>query len=130
MKKHDEGYVLAYVTVVLLVFCLVATTILTGALRNLQTQQKINDQMKDQYVAAGMIEKVMSQWDGYESTFEKDQEVGDTGVICAEVNYGVVTLTATYGMVMITCQVEDGEYVSYDISTVEPVPTGSGGASE
>ena len=24
MKKHDEGYVLAYVTVVLLLFCLIA----------------------------------------------------------------------------------------------------------
>ena len=32
MRKHDEGYVLSYVTVVLLIFCLVATTILTGAL--------------------------------------------------------------------------------------------------
>ena len=46
MKKHDEGYVLAYVTVVLLIFCLVATAILTGALRNLQTQQEANDQMQ------------------------------------------------------------------------------------
>ena len=40
MKKHDEGYVLVYVTVVLLVFCLVAATILTGAHNNLQNQQK------------------------------------------------------------------------------------------
>lgn len=59
MKKHDEGYVLAYVTVVLLVFCLVATTILTGAMKNLEHQQQAQAKMEDKYFAKGMIEKAL-----------------------------------------------------------------------
>lgn len=124
MKKHDEGYVLAYVTVVLLVFCLVATMILTGALRNLQNQQNAIAQMKDQYAAEGMIEQVMAKWDTYKSDFEKDKEVGETGVICKEVKDDVVTLSATYGTAIITCQVQNGKYVTYEIGAAEPTETG------
>lgn len=63
MKKYDEGYVLVYVTVVLLIFCLVAAVILTGSMRNLNHQQDAIRQMKDRYVAEGMIEQVLAQLD-------------------------------------------------------------------
>ncbi len=63
MKKYDEGYVLVYVMVVLVVFCLVAATILTSALRNLNHQQYEIAKMKDQYAAEGMIEKVVALLD-------------------------------------------------------------------
>ena len=125
MKKYDEGYVLAYVTVVLLVFCLVATTILTGALRNLQTQQNINEQTKSQYLAAGEIEKVLAQWD--DCTFDVGAwvKIGnvETQVFCKaeDTTKGTVTLWAKSGTVVITCELQrsDGKYVTYDVSTAE-----------
>ena len=63
MKKHDEGYVLVYVTVVLLIFCLVAAVILTGSMRNLNHRQASIRQMKDRYAAEGIIEQVLAQLD-------------------------------------------------------------------
>ena len=59
MKKHDEGYVLVYVTVVLILFSLIGSMILTSAMKNLNAQQAAITQMQDKYVAAGAIEKVL-----------------------------------------------------------------------
>ena len=125
MKKHDEGYVLAYVTVVLLIFCLVATAILTGALRNLQTQQEANDQMKHQYAAQGKIEMVLAQWGTYTSSFKKDKDVGTTGVKCIDKDDTTVTLYAESGTVSITCkmQLTDGKYIEYRIGTAATDPS-------
>ena len=127
MKKHDEGYVLAYVTVVLLVFCLVATTILTGALRNLQTQQDANDQMKHQYAAQGKIEMVLAQWGTYKSSLKEGEDVGTTGVKCIDIDKdnATVTLCAESGTVSITCkmQLTDGKYIEYRIGTVATDPS-------
>lgn len=120
MKKHDEGYVLVYVTVVLLVFCLVAATILTGAHRNLQTQQNTIAKMKDQYAAEGMIEKVIAQRGIY--SFSTETDFGDPNIRCTNVDGNKVEIVATYNTVMITCTFDktNGEYLSYDIGTVEP----------
>ena len=123
MKKYDEGYVLAYVTVVLLVFCLVATMILTGALRNLQTQQNINEQTKSQYLAAGEIEKVIASLDALKKGDTTSVVISCSDTIQAEWNDSskLLTLTASYGMVVVVCdlsmenasvtQVKSGEAV-------------------
>lgn len=134
MKKHDEGYVLVYVTVVLLVFCLVATTILTGAHRNLQNQQNANEKMKDQYAAAGMIEQIVAQLSN--CAFVKDEAVKISGVettvmcIAKDTEKGTVTLYAESGTVSITCEIRkaDGNYISYEVGTATPETTG--GVSE
>lgn len=105
MKKHDEGYVLAYVTVVLLIFCLVAAVILTGALRNLNHQQDSIQQMKDQYVAEGMIEQVLAQLDKKSETITIDcnnfkQVTADNTVIAeltASIEDGLLVLSARSG---------------------------------
>lgn len=125
MKKHNEGYILAYVMVVLVIFCLVATSILTSAMRNLQNQQDINERMKDQYDAQGKIEVVLSQWGTYKSSFEKEKEVGATGVKCIDKDDTTVTLYAESGTVSVTCkmQLTDGKYVEYYIGTVATEPS-------
>lgn len=131
MKKHDEGYVLVYVTVVLLVFCLVAATILTGAHNNLQNQQRTNEKMKQQYLAAGEIEKVMARWSDYISQHEKDASIGDTGAVwhekeADEEDQTLYVFSASSGDVMITCKVyADGTYYSYEIGT-KPADGGDG----
>lgn len=57
MKKHNEGYVLPFVLVVLVVVCLVAVSLLTASLTNLNRQQASIDQMEAKYEAQGEIEK-------------------------------------------------------------------------
>lgn len=126
MKKHDEGYVLAYVTVVLLLFCLIATMILTGALKNLHHQQDTIAQMQDQYVAAGMIEQVVAQNITEAENVEKDENGNVMRSLIVETVNGEVTVKAQSGSVVITCVIDsNGNYISYEIGTVE-----NGGAIE
>lgn len=67
MKKHNEGYTLPLVMVVMVILCLVAVSIMSVALRNLKAQQASVQRMQDQYVAAGMIEKVVAQLESIEA---------------------------------------------------------------
>ena len=55
-KKHDEGYVLIFVLVVISVLSIVAISLMSGALRNLQAQKASVERMQDKYAAEGMIE--------------------------------------------------------------------------
>lgn len=124
MKKHDEGYVLVYVTVVLLVFCLVAATILTGALHNLNNQQNAIAKMEDQYAAEGMIEQVIAQWKSidWDAYTAEETPVGETGVLyMGTTEDDVIILSATYGTVSIICELDkNGQYLSYEIGTFVP----------
>lgn len=61
MKKHDEGYALVLVLVVMIVLSLVAATVLTFSLRNLQNQQKSIQRMEDKYAAQGIIESCVQK---------------------------------------------------------------------
>lgn len=61
MKKYDEGYALPMVLVVILILCLVASYILSGALQTVTAQQDSIAQMKQEYAAQGEIEKIVSQ---------------------------------------------------------------------
>ena len=60
MKKYDEGYALPMVLVVILILCLVASYILSGALQTVTAQQDSIAQMKQEYAAQGKIEVLFS----------------------------------------------------------------------
>ena len=117
MKKHDEGYVLAYVTVILLLFCLIATGILTGAMKNMTNQQDTIQRMKDRYAAEGMIQQVIA------NGFKVSGALEDF-VSCNSVENGY-RLTAVSGTVQIICTVDSsGNYQTFEIGTA-PVGEGS-----
>lgn len=61
MKKHNDGYVLPFVLMVMIVLCIMSTSLMTAALRNLKTQQKFTEQMVEKYAAEGEIEKIVAQ---------------------------------------------------------------------
>jgi type II secretory pathway pseudopilin PulG len=127
VKKHDEGYVLAYVTVVLLLFCLIATMILTGAMKNMTNQQNTIQQMKDRYAAEGMIQQVIANWNSYQwsSYTEENTQIETTGVYYMGKVDGAIKLTASSGTVQITCTVDsNGKYQSFDIGTAPTESTG------
>ena len=63
MKKHNDGYVLPFVLVVLVVVSFVAVSLMSSALTNLQRQQASVQRMEDKYGALGEIEKSVAEWD-------------------------------------------------------------------
>lgn len=68
MKKHNDGYALVLVLVVITVLCIVALSMMAASLRNLQNQQASIDRMQDKYEAQGEIEKVIGN---LEAGFQK-----------------------------------------------------------
>ena len=61
MRKNNDGYVLPFVLVVMIVLCIMSASLMTAAFRNLQMQQKFTDRMVDKYAAQGEIEKAVAQ---------------------------------------------------------------------
>ena len=60
-KKHDEGYALVFVLVVVTVLSGIAIALMTGALKNLQAQTAAVERMQAKYEAQGEIEKKIAQ---------------------------------------------------------------------
>lgn len=63
MRKHNEGYALPLVLVVMVVLCLVAMTMMSVSLRNMENQRASIERMQDQYIAEGAIEAVLAEMD-------------------------------------------------------------------
>lgn len=61
MKKHDEGYTIPLVLVVMVIMILVASLVLANSLQTAQNQQEAILQMKDKYAAEGKIEILVAQ---------------------------------------------------------------------
>lgn len=56
-KKHDEGYALIFVLVVMVVLSIIAISLMSGALKNLTNQTATVDRMQEKYTAQGEMEK-------------------------------------------------------------------------
>lgn len=126
MKKYDEGYVLAYVTVVLLLFCLIATMILTGALKNLTIQQDTVQHMKDRYAAEGMIQQVIAKAVTETDGPVEDEQGNVVGFLKVSDDGGKKNVTVQYGTVVINCIIlDDGSYELFEIGTATE-PAGEG----
>ena len=61
MKKHDEGYTLPYVLVILMILYFVVVAVLSSAEATVTAQQKSIAQMKQKYAAQGKIEMLVGQ---------------------------------------------------------------------
>ena len=72
MKKHNDGYVLPFVLVVLVVVCFVAVTLMSSALTNLQRQKASVQRMEDKYVAQDVAALADSVNCAYEETIPED----------------------------------------------------------
>ena len=59
IKKHDEGYALPFVLVVSVVMCIIATTVMTFSLNNLQSQQNTIERMQGKYEATAILEQIL-----------------------------------------------------------------------
>lgn len=61
MKKHDEGYTLPFVLVILTILYFVVSIVLTSAETTVTAQQQSIAQMKQKYAAQGKIEMLVGQ---------------------------------------------------------------------
>lgn len=129
MRKRDEGYVLPYVMVIMLVLAIVASSIMAISLKSLKAQQSSIQRMQDQYTAAGEIEKVVA-------LLENNTPLEDVADICdntdgVQFDTDTLTLVVTVDDVEIRCVLEQNDtgysYRSYEIGTVTPTETGVGG---
>lgn len=60
MRKHDEGYALPFVLVVMTVLIIIALGVMGYAQRNLEAQKNSIVRMQEKYAAAGPIEQIIA----------------------------------------------------------------------
>ena len=74
MKKRDEGYVLAFVLIVIVVICLVAVSMMNVSLRNVQAQKASIERMEEKYRVQGLYERVFAAMSQDLITFNSTEE--------------------------------------------------------
>ncbi|MBQ8621454.1 MAG: hypothetical protein IJ422_03975 [Oscillospiraceae bacterium] len=136
MRKHNEGYALPLVLVVMVVLCLVAMTMMSVSLRNMENQRASIERMQDQYIAEGTIEAVLAELEhtnaftlneetvsevlekklkGYCETLETEN--GNLEVLAEDHSFNEVagalnrlvytfSLTVAYGSAQVKCEIE------------------------
>lgn len=145
MKRHQEGYVLLYVVVVIAVMSIVAVAVASGAMSNMRAQEASIRRMQEQYTALGYIEELVAQIQEKTSIDDvknvKGQEGGEQSKATIEwpdeagstSDKVTGTVTATAGSTTVTAQLTvkiiNGKatvtYGGYTVSAVEE----EGGAS-
>lgn len=135
MRKHNEGYALPFVLVVITVLFLVALAISTVSLRNLQSQQASIQQMQDKYEAQGQIEIVTALIDNISSkthisdlaslgNLDDDEDIEveiipqDPSNLSEDATSLEVTLVTSVGNTKITCTLL--------LHSTDVIPTGTG----
>lgn len=152
MKKHDEGYVLAYVVVIMAVLTTIALSVMSVSLSNLQKQRAEVERMQDKYAAEGAIEQAIEIIENIDYSLIENISLPE-GVQISAVESSVsgkvcnILISAQHDTAAILCEIKvesdseiegtaDGEnknyslcnpkflqYVSYKISTVQ-IPEG------
>jgi type II secretory pathway pseudopilin PulG len=110
MKKHNEGYTLPLVMVVLLVLAIVAVTIMTTSLKNMQRQQGFIETMKAQYAAQAVIEEIVGRItfaEGEDETESVKTILQDYSDIISDVSdVSKIKIISSVGTVSIHCELE------------------------
>lgn len=139
MKRHQEGYVLLYVVVVIAVMSIVAVAVASGAMSNMRAQEASIRRMQEQYTALGYIEELAAQIQEKTSISDVKNVTGQQSKATIEwpdgadasTNTVSGTVTATAGSTTVTAQltveIESGSEkatVSYGGYTVSAAANG------
>ena len=109
MKKHDEGYALALVLVVLTVLCIVALSMMSVSLSNVTRQQATLQRMQEKYDAQGEIEKVVAR---LENRLLSSNVTGIINIAGADIDFLCRNLKAEYGDDLTLIEDVDGDGVN------------------
>ena len=117
MKKHNEGYALPFVLVVLVVMCIIAVGIMDFSLRNLESQQSTIQRMEAKYEAAGQIEQIVAamqtEVDGNAPEFVFTGSENFTGLLSFKIENGVLRVAASH-------EQDGGEQKLWIIAALKP----------
>lgn len=154
MKKHDEGYALPFVLVVMTVLIIIALGVMGYAQRNLEAQKNSIVRMQEKYVAAGPIEQIIAAGESstavdFDQTgalrFKVDTETGILTVVSSQSADGDVwikailepleksgdqTFSCESGKLTVAGKSQIKEYKIVDKATADaavPAPAGTGG---
>ena len=158
MKKHDEGYVLAYVMVVLAVLMVIALSVMSVSLTNMERQRADIQRMQDKYTAEGAIEKAIAILGDQETAELLSGIPFGEHIISVEVVEGTVDgnacnirVTAQKASIRVVCEIfaefelleknrsgegytlkspEVQKFISYRITNVDDAEGGDGDATQ
>lgn len=114
MKKHNEGYSLPLVLVVMAVLAALASGLMTVVMRNMEAQQSSVAIMQNQYAAQGKLEMVISELCQFD--FADAQGFGasseaviknEVKEICDQYDVGITPAEFTFGFANNTDQTSD-----------------------
>ena len=71
MRKHNEGYALPLVLVVMVVICIIALSVMSFTLRGLKSQHRAIESMQARYEAQGELEKITAKICGTSGVVEE-----------------------------------------------------------
>ena len=132
MRKHNEGYTLVLVMVVLTVLSVLATVILTAADRNLEVHKNGVAYMQAKYQAQGEIEKFLGELESFNGSLELTEVSEGNWQLSYDKDEELIFITSISGEVQIDCtiqiagkindlgtitELEGYTYTSYKIST-------------
>lgn len=92
MKKHNEGYTLVLVMIVLVILCILSTYILSFSLKNISTQKAAVLRTQEQYAVMGEIEATVANLQVFA---EKYPEKTVTVEVTPKPEEGVFVLSVT-----------------------------------
>ena len=81
LLKQNDGYALPFVLVVSVVMCIIATTVMTFSLNNLQSQQKTIERMKAKYAASSLVEEIIAATQRTDKSDKVVMDLTDRGIV-------------------------------------------------
>ena len=130
MKKHNEGYALAFVLVMLAVLALLSSVILAASWRNMRFQQIAAQRMSDEYAVKGQLDRVLIQLEAMDSDGSIDLKNDPaSGLQIVVVEKNIIVMRARSGQIQGDCVLiltgatitgPDGDGI-YDIANLSQV---------
>ena len=103
MKKHNEGYALAFVLVMLAVLALLSSVILAASWRNMRFQQIAAQRMSDEYAVKGQLDRIMIQLEALGSAGSIDLKNDPASGLQIVVVENIVVMRARSGQIQGDC---------------------------
>ena len=112
MKRHNEGYALPFVLVVLVVMCIIAVGIMDFSLRNLQSQKATIQRIEAKYEAAGKIEEIVAAIENGEKVYSFPRT--------SQLDFAIIPISDTEKYVrIVSCSQNDEEQTLWVIAELK-----------
>lgn len=111
-NRNDGGYSLALVLVVMAVIAVIATSLATVVLRNMDNQAQYTQKIQDQYEAQGKLEQVLAEL-SQNQVIELSNSISTTDYRKTAIQKAIERLCGTGSEAKASVSVEDANTVKY-----------------